>query len=144
MTGSSDNRDIRIQEFRVDAPFPTVVMRGEFRSGVSEAAFLETIDMLHDSATWLVLVDARQVTGEPGVLARFLYGEFVAAAAARFAHKRPERPVPRFAYVMEAPLLDPARLGETVATNRGMRVRAFASVDEAQRWLASQAKEAGA
>jgi hypothetical protein len=42
---------------------------------------------------------------------------------------------PRFAYVLEKPVLDPERLGETVARNRGMDVKAFDNIEEADRWL---------
>ena len=42
---------------------------------------------------------------------------------------------PRFAYVLEEPMLDPERFGETVAVNRGMRVRAFDNLEAARAWL---------
>ena len=45
-------------------------------------------------------------------------------------------PLPRgFAYVLEEPILDQGRFGETVAVNRGMRVRAFDSLEAARGWL---------
>jgi len=42
---------------------------------------------------------------------------------------------PRFAYVMNEPLRDPRRYGETVAVNRGMTVKTFETIEEAFKWL---------
>ena len=46
-------------------------------------------------------------------------------------------PATRFAYVLEEPMLDPDRFGETVAVNRGMIVRAFDNLEAARAWLAA-------
>ena len=43
--------------------------------------------------------------------------------------------VPRFAYILHAPLGDPARLGETVAVNRGMILKVFENPEDAIEWL---------
>ena len=42
---------------------------------------------------------------------------------------------PRFAYVMNQPLRDPGKYGETVAVNRGMSVKTFETLEEAFAWL---------
>src|SRR5262245_36109905 len=41
----------------------------------------------------------------------------------------------QFAYVLQAPVLDPQRLGEIVAVNRGMWVKAFDNLADALGWL---------
>ena len=43
---------------------------------------------------------------------------------------------PKFAYALKSPVLDAERFGEIVARNRGMKVKAFESVQEAMDWLA--------
>jgi hypothetical protein len=43
--------------------------------------------------------------------------------------------LPKFAYVLVAPVLDSRRFGETVARNRGMQVKAFDNLREAEHWL---------
>ena len=43
---------------------------------------------------------------------------------------------PRFAYILHAPLGDPARLEETVAVNRGMILKVFENPEDAIEWLA--------
>lgn len=96
--------------------------------------FLALLDVIAREGIERVLVDAREVTGKPRVLERFLYGEFAAAAAARLTELVAIRP-PKFAYVALAPVLDPRRLGESVARRRGMNVRAFDNVENAVHWL---------
>jgi len=49
--------------------------------------------------------------------------------------------VPRFAYVLVEPLLDPNRFGETAAVNRGMQVRAFDDMKQAEWWLGIPSNE---
>lgn len=58
-----------------------------------------------------------------------LYGEFAAKLSRAICH------VPRFAYVLIPPMLDPGRLGETVAVNRGMVVKAFDNLNDGLKWL---------
>ena len=81
-----------------------------------------------------VLIDARQVVGDPEPLERFYYGRYVAEAV-RQAVNRTGIEVPRFAYVLHEPMLDPKRFGETVAVNRGMRLKAFDDMKKAEWWL---------
>jgi hypothetical protein len=81
-------------------------------------------------------MDARNVAGHIGPVERFRYGEFVA----KETHSLPERgvlPMPRFAYVLAPDVIDPERVGETAAVNRGMLVKAFTDLHEALNWLGS-------
>ena len=112
-----------------------VEVRGEFSLDEAKRNFLETLDSVGRNGAAKVLIDGRGVTGEPEVMERFLYGEFAANETARAAreHKMPR--VPRFAYVLETPVLDPRRFGENVAATRGMIVKAFGNREEALGWL---------
>ena len=67
---------------------------------------------------------------------RFIYGEF---AAHRFLESTSQGAPPEtmFSYVLKVPVLDPQRLGETVARNRGMLVQAFDNPEEALAWLSA-------
>lgn len=82
-----------------------------------------------------VLFDGRRLTGKPGDMDRFLYGKFAAQSVKSFAD-RGVSPGTLFAYVLEEPVLDARRFGETVATNRGMYVKAFDNLEDAFGWLA--------
>lgn len=96
--------------------------------------FLEMLEAVARHKVKKVLFDGRRLTGEPKVMERFYYGEFVAQAVTRFA-ARGVSPAPRFAYVLKEPVLDPRRFGETVARNRGMNVKTFDNPEDALGWL---------
>ena len=81
-----------------------------------------------------MLVDGTAVTGEPQTFQRFLYAEF-AAMAVLDLERHPGVRLPKFAYALKPPVLDPKRFGEIVARNRAMNVKMFESVQEAMDWL---------
>jgi hypothetical protein len=87
-----------------------------------------------DTKVGKVLLDGRGVDGDPKALERFYYGEFAACAVAEYA-VRNGCASPEFAYVLHVPMLDPGKFGETVAVNRGMRVKVFDNLEGAREWL---------
>jgi hypothetical protein len=111
-----------------------VVEEGEFSLVDAQRTFLEMLEMIRNTGARKVLFDGREVTGEPVVIERFYYGEFAANSVENFV-KSEDDEKPQFAYVLREPVLDPLRLGETVAVNRGMNVKAFQNVHEAVQWL---------
>jgi hypothetical protein len=114
--------------------FLHVAAAGEFSLDEAKRTFTEMLGAAVRHKSEKVLFDGRQLTGEPAAIERFFYGEFAALAVAMSPEFRTSR-VPRFAYVLEVPVLDPRRFGETVATNRGMAVKVFDNLEEARRWL---------
>ena len=114
--------------------FLRVNAMGTFSLEESMRTFLEMLEAVARHKVEKVLFDGRGLTGELEVMERFYYGEFVAQAVMRFA-ARSASPAPRFAYVLKEPVLDPRRFGETVATNRGMNVKAFDNLEDALEWL---------
>lgn len=113
----------------------TVEASGEFSLEEAKRVFLEMLQAVAQYHAESVLIDARNLKGEPSHIERFFYGYFAAAETihliAKYGLSRP----PRFAYVMHEPLRDPQRYGETVAVNRGMTVKTFATAEEAYEWL---------
>ena len=107
---------------------------GEFSLPEAEITFHEILDGLVKHKLKKVLIDGRQLTGNLQPLERFYYGKYVADAVAH-AVNRNKIEVPRFAYVLQKPMLDPNRFGETVAVNRGMRVKTFEKIEQAEWWL---------
>jgi hypothetical protein len=85
-----------------------------------------------------VLFDGRTITGNPQTIERFYYGEFAAFTVAQYQDRGIAPAIP-FAYVLKEPVLDPDKFGETVAVNRGMRIRVFDNVEDALKWLAPPA-----
>ncbi len=111
-----------------------VVYFGEFSLSRAEQTFQEILDALVENKLQKVLIDGRQVMGEPEPLERFYYGKYTADAV-NLTINRKRIEVPRFAYVLKEPVLDPKRFGETVAVNRGMRVKMFDDIKQAEWWL---------
>jgi hypothetical protein len=113
---------------------------GEFSLAEAELTFHEILGGLEQHKLNKVLVDGRQILGSPEPLERFYYGKYVAEAVAK-AVNASKIEVPRLAYVLTEPALDPNRLGETVAINRGMRVKAFDDLKAGLWWLGIEADD---
>jgi hypothetical protein len=111
-----------------------VTYSGSFSLPEAEANFQETLASVVEHKLKKVLIDGRQVVGNPEPLERFYYGRYVADAVMQTVN-RTGIEVPRFAYVLHEPVLDPKRFGETVAVNRGMRIKAFDDIKKAEWWL---------
>jgi hypothetical protein len=112
-----------------------VIATGEFSLKEAERTFLEILDAVARHKTEKILLDGRELKGEPDTIHRFLYGEFAAHAVMRYITERRDPPALQFAYVLQEPVLDPQRFGETVAVNRGMWVKAFDNLEDALGWL---------
>src|SRR4249920_2880081 len=114
-----------------------VIALGEFSSEEAERTFLEILDAVARHKTEKILFDGRELKGEPDTIERFLYGKFAAHAVVSDIMERGLPFAPQFAYVLQEPVLDPQRFGETVAANRGMWVKAFDNIEDALGWLIS-------
>ena len=112
-----------------------VVAGGEFSLSEAMRTFQEVVDALIEHRCEKVLFDGRAISGDPTVIDRFYYGEFAANCIQRLRQTGSLRLSPEFAYVLLPPVLDAHRLGEAVANNRGMNVKAFDDVEAAMRFL---------
>ena len=122
-----------IKRAQVEQGIFNAVIVGAFELTLAQQQFLEILDeALHNSAT-RVLIDGRQITGDPTAFQRFLYGTFAACATLEVLHTHNMRM--KLAYIIHEPLRDPERFGETVAVNRGMNVKTFEDRNEAVEWL---------
>ena len=119
-----------IQNISAGPGYLHVEATGTFSLREAKKNFVEMMEAVARHKSGKVLFDARRVEGSPQFLERFEYGKFAAETVATFE--------PRgvcFAYVLEKPLRDPERLGETVARNRGMNITVFEQLDDALAWL---------
>ena len=107
---------------------------GEFSLEEAKKTFLEMLEAVARHKVKKVLFDGRKLTGEPETMERFYYGEFAAKAVVRFADRGVSLAT-QFAYVLEEPVLDARRFGESVAVNRGMFVKTFDNLEDAFGWL---------
>jgi hypothetical protein len=116
----------------VESGLLRAVITGRFSPQAAKENFLQILDAVAICQSEKVLFDGRRIIGDLTAINRFYYGEFVAEAVRKF---RMSHSAPQFAYVLEPPILHPTRIGETVAVNRGMNVKAFDNVEDALRWL---------
>jgi hypothetical protein len=80
-----------------------------------------------------LLLDCTGVGGEMTVSDRLAFGTFMAEEQARMMPQLPE--APQVAILAVAPIMDPGRFTQTVANNRGVRMRASESLQELLSWL---------
>jgi hypothetical protein len=119
---------------RADTGMLLATYRGTFDLREAKKTFLQILDALEQRNARKVVVDGRALTGQLSPSERFAYGEFVAKEV-NAQRSRIAGYAPQFAYVLNPPVLDPERLGENVAVNRGMHVKAFDNLDDALDWL---------
>ena len=112
-----------------------VSAKGSFTLDSAMQTFMEIVRAADMNKSERILFDGRDLAGEPTIIERFYYGEFAADAVMRPGEYRAPLKNPQFAYVLSPPILDPSRVGETVAANRGMNVRAFDNMVDAVAWL---------
>jgi hypothetical protein len=118
----------------------SVVYSGAFDVTQAQETFHDILAALIEHKLNKVLIDGCQIIGDPEPLERFYYSSYVADAVAQTVNQS-KIEVPRFAYVLKAPMLDPKKFGETVAVNRGMRVKVFDNMKQAELWLGVPGRE---
>ena len=123
------------QEMHFESGVLKIDARGEFSLEEAKRAFREMLEAVAQHQAEKVLFDGRNLKGEPARIERFYYGYFAATETISFIAMKRMRQVPQFAYVINEPLRDPQRYGETVAVNRGMDVKTFETPEEAFEWL---------
>ena len=110
-----------------------VTASGELDVPGAEAALAGMLADAARSHQPKILLDCSRLQGQWGPDERYAVGSFIAAEMQRRASQFAEPP--RLAIYAVAPLMDPNRYTETVATNRGARVRASDSLQELLSWL---------
>ena len=110
-----------------------VTLTGELSLTGAQSAFSELLAAAARQLQPKLLIDCSRLQGEWTPDDRYAFGAFLAAEVQRTAHQFPS--FPRIAIYAVAPLMDPNRYTQTVATNRGAQVRASDSMQELTSWL---------
>jgi hypothetical protein len=121
-------------EIRVESALLRATCSGSFSLEEAKRVFLEALHAAVLQGVNKVLFDGRTLTGELPTLERFHLAKFSAESVVQLQGRGLPAGI-KFACVLEEPLLDPERFGETVAVNRGLFMKAFDNVDEALEWL---------
>jgi hypothetical protein len=125
-----------IKRVQVEQGIFNAVVVGPFEITVAQQQFIVLLDEAVNGGATKVLIDGREITGDPTSFERFLYGTFAACATLEILHTHNLKL--KFAYVIHEPLRDPKRYGETVAVKGGMDVKTFEDKNEALEWLKDQ------
>ena len=117
-----------------ESRFLRVKVTGNFSLFEAKRNFITVLKAVARTKARSVLLDGRGIAGNPSMIERFYYGTFAAESVGKFTARGVSRAT-RFAYVLEEPVLDPRRFGETVAVNRGMWIKVFDNENDALAWL---------
>jgi hypothetical protein len=107
---------------------------GAYSLREAQDAYDETVKAAVASGHTRILIDASGVLGAPTQDERYMLGLFVAAEQRILAARTPPVEVQVAVYGRQ-PLVDPNRFGETVAVNRGAKVKVSERLEEALAWL---------
>ena len=106
---------------------------GEFELGAAKAALSGVMQAAAARREPRILIDCTRVRGAMSAGDRMEVGTFMAEEQARLAGQFPQ--APRIAILAVPPIMDPGRFTQTVANNRGVRMRASESLQELLSWL---------
>lgn len=118
----------------IEPGFLHACLTGEFSLKSAKEIMLEILNLEVQNNIEKVLVDALGVTGTLSMMDRFLLACFGADAVRRFRGPGVPRST-KVAIVAKPPILDPSRLAETVARNRGIIIKVTEDSEEALEWL---------
>jgi hypothetical protein len=116
---------------RAERDHTRVDVAGEFEATEAREVLRTALALALQNGHSKLLVDARQVTGNPRTMERFDLGENLA----RYYHETRGDRLVRIALVGKEPLVDPQKFGVLVAANRGVPVMVTTDIEEALRWL---------
>jgi hypothetical protein len=123
-----------VLEISAESGFLHVGAWGKVSLAEAKRTFTEILGAVARNKVSKVLIDGRGLSGNPQIIERFYFGKFAAQTVMDFVDRGVSR-YTQFAYVLEVPVLDPKRFGETVAVNRGMCVKVFDNLNDAYEWL---------
>jgi hypothetical protein len=121
-------------DFEIHTHYLRVIVSGDYSLRGAQDIYDHAIKVAVAGGHTRLLLDASRVTGAPTQDERYMLGLFVAAEQRILASRTPPHEV-QVAVYGHQPLIDPERFGETVAVNRGAKVKVSERLDEALSWL---------
>ena len=121
-------------DFKPHKNYLLALVSGDYSLRSAQDVYDQAIKIAVAGGQSRLLLDASRVTGAPTQDERYMLGLFVAAEQRILASKTPPAEVQVAVYGRQ-PLIDPERFGETVAVNRGAKVKVSEHLDEALSWL---------
>ena len=121
-------------ELQTRKHFLRAIVSGPYSLRDAQDAYDHIVKAAVEQGRTRILIDASAVTGAPTQDERYMLGLFVAAEQRILAAKTPSVQV-QVAVFARPPFTDPNRFGETVAVNRGAKLKVSEHLDEALAWL---------
>ena len=121
-------------DFKPHKNYLLALVSGDYSLRSAQDVYDQAIKIAVAGGHSRLLLDASRVTGAPTQDERYMLGLFVAAEQRILASRTPPAEV-QVAVFGHQPLIDPERFGETVAVNRGAKVKVSERLDEALSWL---------
>jgi hypothetical protein len=121
-------------DFEPHKHYLRAIVSGDYNLRAAQDIYDQAIKIAVAGGQTRILIDASRVTGTPTQDERYMLGLFVAAEQRILASRTPPAEVQVAVYGRQ-PLIDPERFGETVALNRGAKVKVSERLDEALSWL---------
>ena len=108
-------------------------LNGEYNLEEAKHVSVNLLEICRVHHITKILIDVFELQGEPTVYERFAYAEYMASMYRAYIHRGFN--LRQWAVVGLPPIIAPNRFGENVAVNRGMTVKVFYTIEEAQQWL---------
>jgi len=116
---------------QVRPSYLSVEISGLFDLVAAEACLRDILSAAANEGLQKILIDVRRLQGILSTADRFSIGQFVSRERLKHEVTRDVR----MAFVGKDPVVEPGRLAETVAVNRGARFRVLTDLEEALDWL---------
>lgn len=120
-------------DIRPKAGYILAVMSGPFHARPAQEGYVQAMRAAAERELPL-LVDLRGIVGGPTHSERLAFGMYAAAEHNSILREK-NGWAPRVAVIGRPPLVEPHRFGETVAVNRGARIKVTERLEEALEWL---------
>ena len=121
-------------EIQLRKHYLRAIVSGPFSLRAAQDTYGQVVKAAVAQGRHRILIDTSGVTGAPTQDERYMLGLFVAAEQRILASKAPPVEV-HVALIARPPFLDPNRFGETVAVNRGAKLKVSEHLGEALAWL---------
>ncbi len=120
-------------ELEQRAGYLYVGLDGEFDLPSAQSMYRAALQAAASRPEPRILLDSTRLRGTLTTEDRMQFGMFLAEEQARQAGRF--RQMPQVAILAVAPIMDPGRFTQTVASNRGVKVRTSDSLQELLAWL---------
>jgi hypothetical protein len=135
MRDNPDRRDAAMKMHIEERPtYLHVIFDGDIDIKQAKEFTTQVLETCGKLRTGNVLMDMRNLRGKPTTMGRWEYAQDLSDQYLKFIIEDKLVPL-KLAILGKEPVIDPGRLGETMARNRGMQVKVTSNETDAYAWL---------